>query len=146
MAIISIKKRDKFGYVIMMLIVLLVLSACGSRRTNKSKTKDESNSKIELQADVKISENAKIESNISENKSTVSESKSEEKENHLKPVDPTKPMKKTETTSGNTKTTTWENAEVIERSKKEDSKNMKIQISQINLLLLPDQRLMLQPN
>lgn len=96
--------------------------SCGSRKTNRSKTKEESKSNIELQADVKAVENSKVENDISENKSTATESKSEEKENHMKPVDPAKPMRKTETVNGNTKTTIWENAEVIEKFKKEDSK------------------------
>lgn len=116
--------------IVIIIAVIFGLLSCGSRKTNKSKTKDESKSKIEVQAEVMAAENSKVENNISENKSTATESNSEEKENHMKPVDPSKPMKKTETTDGNTKITTWENAEVIEKSKKEDSK--KTEDSQLN--------------
>jgi hypothetical protein len=107
---------------LILLIAVLGLVSCGSRKTNRSKSKDELKSKIEMHYDVKASETSKTENDIIENKSWVTESKGEEKESRMKPLDPNRPMKRTETVNGNTKTTTWENAEVVENTKKETSK------------------------
>lgn len=96
--------------------------SCGTRKVQKTETKE--SAKTEL--DLKIDENHTSEKETETEKTTeinkeVAADIKELNEN-LEPIDSSKPITKTESVKDGVKTTTWDNAKVINNTKTDKSK------------------------
>lgn len=92
----------------MVIFFIVLLCSCGSRKVSTSKTKEETKTETIKSETAKTETDTKTETTITENISFDVIAESE----NLVPVDPLKPIIKTETISGNTKTTVYDNATV----------------------------------
>lgn len=108
------KKENAFieviSWAVVMFVIALLLSltSCGSRKVSTSKTKEETKTETVKSETSKTETDIKTETTVKENISFDVVAESE----NLVPVDPLKPITKTETISGNTKTTVYDNATV----------------------------------
>lgn len=111
------QKKDRLGYVILMLIVLLtVFVSCGSRKSSISKTAEKIETKAETKLEEKAESGAETKNDITETSGKKTQNDIHGTETNAKPINPVLPMKKIEKTEGNVKTTVWENAEVSEKT------------------------------
>lgn len=116
-------KNERIKVEILSWLIIVLCSAflfsCGSRKKEISKSEDKL--KIENSTAVNQTSNASGVENLEKLESTGSktETQTSERQENLSAIDPTKPMIKKETVEGNTKTTTWENANVGNSSREE---------------------------
>lgn len=104
---------------ILLFFAIFLFTSCGSRKV----VKDKESTKIEQTSE---SEESKKETkDIVKKEATETNTNTEEKETELVPIDESKPIIRTETIEGNTKTTTWENARVKEKAKSEQTEAKK---------------------
>lgn len=104
------------------ILLALTIWSCGSRKTNKSEIKEEAQKEIGIKTETDLA--TEKESEIKKSAETVKENMADVKENteNLEPIDPSKPMVKTETKDGSATKTVWENAKVNNHSKTDNSK------------------------
>lgn len=118
-------KKDKEGYVLLLLMIMLSLMflSCGSRKT--SKTSYEKIDKTETSSSGVSSENKEVikEVDVVKEVDKNSESDISNEDEYLEPIDPKLPMSKTTTKDGNTTKTTYENAKVNNKSSIDKSKS-----------------------
>ena len=111
---------------LLLIVGLILLVSCGSRKTNKTKIESKLETNIDLTVDKKIENKETKQNDIAEVKKSEIQNNIEEKKTSAKPLDPKKPMKKTQTktTIGNKtiEENVWENAEITEESKIDNSK------------------------
>ena len=108
--------------IILGLLFLLIISSCGIRKVNRQKIKEETNTEKKLEETKKETKETKKETNTEKvTEKTDNFDKVDESES-LEPINPDKPMKKTESEKDGVKTTTYENAKVVKDKKTDKSK------------------------
>jgi len=128
--VVTIKSKNnlvsdliKIGQKLSLLFLVFMLLSCGTRNTKKTKYEESIKKELAL----------KTEENHSSDKQTETEKQTDTKkevsadvkqlEEDLAPIDPTKPIVKTETKDGNKTITTWENANVNNKTKTDNYKS-----------------------
>lgn len=118
---------------ILLLLVLLSVCSCGSRKTSRTKTEEKTESKIELAVEVDASSKSEVKNDVEQSKSIVTENDISENQIEAEPINPYLPMEKVEVVENGKKTTIWKNARVKESSKvdksKKEEKEKKVDLS-----------------
>lgn len=117
-------KKDKEGYVLLALMVMLIFSlwSCGARKSSTSKTEEKQNTEVAAESSLDIKNDITEKKDVVSENKTVTENECEEENEALEPIDPTKPMSTSVVKDGNTTTKTYTNAKVINNKKNAKSK------------------------